>query len=172
METSFLEAVGWLNAGLLASMAGFALQEAKSSSLIPKSLFLWPLSGFLFGLLCVVEANGRASGSQSASILLTGIVMLLCSVQALLVNIKRITRWPSGMVWLGFVISGIFSFAQAASTSELLFQTFLMRATGLVWCSVGVAKVASDKSSLQEGRIPIWIQLLFVQSLLIASSPF
>ncbi len=163
----------WTSAGLLIAMATFAMVESKSSSLIPKSLFLWPACGFLFGLF--TAANGflaLASVGGSQATLVLGIVVLACSMQALLVNIRRISRWPSGALWLTFLLIGIIPFLSDPTLADSDFEVFLSRLMGLLWACVGVTKVISEKSVSQEGGIPVWIQLLYVQALLLASLPY
>ena len=162
----------WCAALLLVAMASLAFIEAKTSSLIPKSLFLWPLSGFLFGLLAVLAPfMGKGHFSGKSTLLTLGIVAILASGQAFLVNIRKISRWPSGIVWLGFVLVGLYYQIPYSGMEEPLFQTFLRRLSGLVWIAVGVTKVISEKTVSQEGSVPIWIMLLYVQAVLIASYP-
>ncbi len=162
--------IHYLAAALLVAMATYALIEAKSSSLIPKALFLWPLAGFLFGLLAVLApfmGSGHLSGKQTLFVL--GVVMILCSAQALLVNIRKLSRWPSGIVWLLLILVGVLYQAPYSGIVEPLFQTFLRRAMGFLWAGIGITKLISEKSISQEGATPSWILLLYVQAILIAS---
>ncbi len=164
--------IHWIAAILLIGMATFAYIEAKSSSLIPKSLFLWPLCGFLFGVLAVLgPVLGRGQMSGKSTLLALGIVFLLCSVQALLVNIRKLSRWPSGAIWLGFLLLGLLYQIPFEGAAEPLFHTFLRRISGFVWMAVGITKVISEKTVSQEGQTPPWILLLYVQAALIASFP-
>ena len=159
--------VHWISAFLLVAMASFALIEAKSSSLIPKSLFLWPLAGFLFGLM----AFGSLVSMKNHALVALGVVMILCSVQAFFVNIRKISRWPSGAVWLTLVLVAILYQIPYTGADEPLFHTFLRRLSGLLWAAVGITKVLSEKTVSQEGAVPTWITLLYLQALLIASFP-
>jgi len=158
----------WIAAGLLIAMATFALLEAKSSSLIPKSLFLWPLSGFLFGLLCLEPFFRRHHGS----FLIMGIVLMACSSQALLVNIRKLSRWPSGSVWLGLILIGIMFQIPNPSVPEPVFQDFYRRLSGFVWMAIGITKVIGERSVSDTSAVPVWIQLAYLQAALVASSPF
>lgn len=158
----------WVAAGLLIAMATFALLEAKSSSLIPKSLFLWPLSGFLFGLLCLEPFFRR----HHVSFLVMGILLMVCSSQAFLVNIRKLSRWPSGAVWLGLVIIGIIHQIPNPSVSEPVFQDFYRRLSGFIWIAIGVTKVIGERSVSDTSAVPVWIQLVYIQAALVASAPF
>ena len=162
----------WLAALLLIGMATFALLEAKSASLIPKSLFLWPLMGLLYGLMALASQISRGTPPPSKSILLVmGVAMTLCSLQALLVNIRKISRWPSGAIWLSLVLLAMVCQTPYAGAEEPVFHTFFRRLSGFVWAAIGITKVVSEKTVTQEGGIPAWIILLYVQAALIASSP-
>ena len=168
----FLPLVHWLAGLLLIGMATFALLEAKSASLIPKSLFLWPLMGFLFGLLALASPIARGSHLSNKIIFITmGVVMTCSSVQAFLVNIRKISRWPSGTVWLGFVLLGLAYQIPYPGKNEPTFQTFFRNLSGFLWAAIGITKVIGEKTVSQEGRIPPWILLLYVQALLVASAP-
>ena len=157
---------------LLAAMATFALDEAKSSSLIPKSLFLWPLFGLLFGLMSLLgSARGALTASSKLVLCTTGAVMLMCSLQALLVNIRKIPRWPSGAIWYGLGWIAVVSFLPYTGPQEPLFHTFFRRLSGFVWLAIGLCKVSGERSAAQEGGVPAWIVLLYAQAVLIASSP-
>ena len=164
--------IHWLAALLLISTASFALIEAKSSSLIPKSLFLWPLSGLLYGILAVLgPILGRGQMSGKSTLLALGIAMILCSLQALLVNIRKLSRWPSGAIWLGLIVVGIIYQAPSSVPQEPLFHTFLKRLSGFIWIAIGITKVVSEKTVSQEGTTPTWILLLYIQAALTASFP-
>ena len=152
---------------LLVSMASFALIEARSSSLIPKSLFLWPFSGLLFGILTALAAFRMKNPALPA----LGIVMILCSLQAFLVNIRKLSRWPSGAVWLLLVLVCLIHQIPYSGAEEPLFRTFLRRFSGFLWAAVGITKVLSEKTVSQEGAVPPWILLLYGQAILIASFP-
>ncbi|PIQ86210.1 MAG: hypothetical protein COV74_05915 [Candidatus Omnitrophica bacterium CG11_big_fil_rev_8_21_14_0_20_45_26] len=159
----------WAAALVLVGMALFASIEAQSSSLIPKSLFLWPAMGFIFGLLVLAGAfTSQAHGTSPASFFVLGFAFLLGSIQAFLVNIRKISPWPSGIVWLGLVL--VFLFTPSASMqTEPLFQQFIARLIGLMWAAIGIAKVAGERGVSGEGRVPTWIYLLYVQAILIAA---
>lgn len=157
---------------LLAAMATFALDEARSSSLIPKSLFLWPFFGLLFGAMSLLGSmRGALTPSAQLVLCTTGAVMLMCSLQALLVNIRKLSRWPSGAVWYGLIWVAVVSFVPYAGPNEPLFHTFFRRLSGFVWLAIGLTKVSGDRSVSQEGGVPAWILLLYAQAILIASSP-
>lgn len=158
----------WVAAGLLASMATFALLEAKSSSLIPKSLFLWPLMGFLFGLFCLEPFFVR----HHTSFLIMGTVIMICAAQAFFVNIRKLSRWPSGAVWLGLALVGVLMQIPNNAVAEPVFQNFYKRLAGLVWIAIGVTKVIGERSVSDTSAVPVWIQLVYVQAALVASSPF
>lgn len=170
---SLAQILHWLAALLLVGMAVFALIEAKSSSLIPRSLFLWPLTGLILGALILLSGAVSYAHRAPSPILLTGLVMILCSVQALAVNIRRIPRWPSGLIWLAWVlVCVLYQTAPPSGPGDALFLTFYRRLSGLVWAAIGITKVISERSAAQEGGAPVWIQLLFVQAALMASAPF
>jgi len=155
---------------LLVAMATFAWMEAKSSSLIPKSLFLWPLMGFIFGVLALAGSGstGHQWGDKSAFLTL-GVVMILASIQALLVNIRKISRWPSGLVWLGLVLVIFFVQEPTLATAEPHFSMFMKRLSAFLWAAVGITKVISEKTTVTEGSLPVWIVLIYVQAILTAS---
>lgn len=160
-------AIHLISALLLLAMASYALIEVKSSSLIPKALFLWPLAGFVFGLLSLVSLI-RMKNPILAEL---GVAMILCSLQALLVNIRKLPRWPSGAIWLLLLIVGLLHQMPYSGMEEPLLKTFLRRASGWVWAAIGITKVLSEKTVSQEGSVPTWINLLYVQAILIASYP-
>lgn len=141
--------VNGLGGALLALTATAALAELKSSSLVPKSLFLWPLFVILYGVLNLVQGG-----------ILLGIILVLCGIQAGLVNLRKISSWPSGLVWLGLVLAGI-----GFQGSSL----FLERVMGFLWVAVGITKVARERSASLEAGTPIWILLLYAQAVLLAS---
>lgn len=158
----------WIAAGLLIGLATFALLEAKSSSLIPKSLFLWPLMGFLFGLLCLEPFFVR----HNVSLLWMSIILMICSAQAFLVNIRKLPRWPSGAVWLGLILIGILLQIPNGNLTEPVFQDFYRRLSGFVWIAIGITKVIGERSVSDTSAVPVWIQLVYFQAALVASSPF
>jgi len=154
----------------LVAMATFAWMEVKSSSLIPKSLFLWPLMGLIFGVL--VLAGSHSAGHQSGdklAFLSLGIVMILASIQALLVNIRKISRWPSGLIWLGLVLVIFFVQEPTFAIGEPHFSMFVRRLSAFLWAAVGITKVISEKTTVTEGSVPTWIMLIYIQAILIAS---
>lgn len=162
--------IHWFAALCLIAMATYALIEAKSSSLIPKALFLWPLAGFIFGVLAIlapVIGGGHLSGQQTLFVL--GIVMIICSAQAFFVNIRKLSRWPSGAVWLLLIFVAVLYQTPYEGMVEPVFQTFLRRFTGFLWAAVGITKVIGEKTISSENSIPPWIILLYIQAILIAS---
>ncbi len=162
----------WFSGLLLAAMATFALLEVKSASLIPKSLFLWPLMGLVFGLSALAAPLGRGRHSDVLIIFLgLGMAMTLCSLQAFLVNIRKISRWPSGAVWLSLVLVAMAYQIPYTGFQEPLFHTFFRRLTGFLWGAIGITKVLGERSAATEGGTPRWIVLLYVQAVLIASAP-
>ncbi|HNV86516.1 MAG TPA: hypothetical protein PKL97_06075 [Candidatus Omnitrophota bacterium] len=163
----------WIIALLLVAMGTFALLEKRSASFVSRSLILWPVSGFLlsFMFLSALFVKGPHSFSPSA-FLVTGVVLALCSAQALLFNIRKLNRWPSGFIWLGLVLAGFFYQFAGPGSQELSFRIFFGRLSGWIWAAVGIVKVIEEKSVSQEGGAPAWILLLYVQAILIASSPF
>ncbi|GEM_PF-1264306 len=157
---------------LLAAMATFALIEAKSTSLIPRSLFLWPMLGLVFGVLALgSSARGTLTGSSKLILFTMGAVMSVCSLQAFLVNIRKIPRWPSGAVWLCLILITLASQLNYTGAEEPLFRLFFRRFSGFIWAAIGIAKVAGERAIAQEGGTPAWILLMYVQALLMASSP-
>ncbi|MBI4387559.1 MAG: hypothetical protein HY582_00765 [Candidatus Omnitrophica bacterium] len=166
--------VHWIAASLLIAMATFALIEARSSSLIPKSLFLWPFFAFLFGILTLLGSfRMLVSHWNGVIFLVLGIVIILASAQAFLVNIRKISRWPSGMIWLvGLSIVGIlYQVPYALPAEEPLFQHFIHRLSGFLWAAIGVTKMIEERTVSEGSRVPTWITLLYVQAILIASLP-
>ena len=142
---------------LLALLATLATCEAKSSSLVPKSLLLWPVFVVLFGIVTLIQ--GERSYGFSVTVIL-GAILILCGIQAVLVNMRRLSPWPSGAVWFGLVLAGI---------GFQLYPFFEQRVMGVLWIAIGVAKVVRERSATLEAGIPLWIQLLYVQAILLAS---
>lgn len=134
---------------LLALIAALAMAEVKSSSLVPRSLLLWPPLVILFGILNVVQGW-----------IFLGIVLILCGIQAGGVNLRRLAPWPSGGVWLGLAGAGI-----AFQWEPLAME----RVIGFVWVAIGITKVVRERSASLESGVPLWISLLFVQAILLAS---
>ena len=89
---------------LLALTATFAMAEARSSSLVPKSLLLWPSLVVLLGILTFIQ--GWSFYGFSVSVIL-GIFLILAGAQAFLVNIRKLARWPSGSIWLGLLLGAV-----------------------------------------------------------------
>ena len=141
---------------LLAAIALTATIEARSSSLIPKSLLLWPALLIAFGLFTM--GQGILSGASLTAVF--GIVLILCGIQAAMVNIRRLTPWPSGAVWLALVLAGIgFQF----------YPYFEQRLMGFLWMAVGATKVMRERSAALDAGIPVWIQLLYLGAVLLAA---
>lgn len=134
---------------VLALIATFAMAEARSSSLVPKSLLLWPSLVILLGILTFIQ--GRS---------LLGIFLILAGIQAFLVNIRKLSPWPSGAIWLGLVLAG------AGFQLYPLFEQHLM---GFLWIAVGITKIVRERSSTLGSGTPIWILLLYIQAILLAS---
>ena len=143
---------------LLALIATAALAEAKSSALVSKTLIVWPALVVLYGALSVTQGIFLARG-PTASFLLGGI-LILCGFQAALVNLRRFSPWPSGMVWLGLVLAGM---------GFQLHPLFTQRVLGFLWAAIGITKVARERSASLEAGTPIWILLLFAQAILLAA---
>ncbi len=141
---------------LLALAATAVLVEAKSSALVPKSLLLWPALVILFGGLSLF-LGGRVESLFRG---LLGLALILCGVQALLVNVRKLSAWPSGVIWLGVAFAGIaFQF----------YPLFLERVMGWIWAAIGVTKVIRERSASLEAGTPIWILLLYGQAILLAA---
>jgi len=163
----------WIMALLLVAMGTFALLEKRSTSFVSRSLLLWPLAGFLLSLMFLLGGSVKGAHSfPSPAFFATGIVLALCSVQALLFNIRKLSRWPSGWIWLGLVFACVFYQYLRPESHAPSFQIFFSRLSGWIWAAIGVTKVIAEKSVSQEGVFPAWILLLYVQAVLIASSPF
>jgi hypothetical protein len=164
----------WLAALLLVAMASFAWNEARSEALITRSLFLWPLSGFLFGLLILITPLvGTLHSEDKVRFAVLGAVFCACSVQAFLSNIRRVARWPSGAIWLALVIAGLMFQPPSESLEfEPFFLAFYRRFSGLIWAAIGIAKVAGEKGLTPQGGMPAWLRLLYLQAILIASAPY
>lgn len=132
----------------MALAAASATLEWRSNSLVPKSLLLWPALLIVFGVL-----------NFPASKFLSGI-LILCAVQALLVNVRRLSPWPSGLLWLGLV---------PASLEYQLSPGLLPNLMGWVWFSLGISKVIRERSTSLAAGVPAWITLLYVQAVLLAA---
>lgn len=141
---------------LIALVAIFSTMEAKSSALISKSLLAWPLFILLLSGANFFQALRHAGILRE---IFVG-VLFLCGIQALLVNLRRLAPWPSGTIWLGLALAGL----------GLEFHSgFVRHLIGFIWMGVGLTKVIRERSPVLEGGIPCWIQLLYVQAILIAS---
>jgi hypothetical protein len=150
----------WNFAGgiLLAVLATLVLAEFRSTSLIPKSLFLWPLFTVLVGIVTLIQ--GWYWYGFLSIFVLHGTFLILSGIQAALVNIRRLNPWPSGAVWLGLVLTGLgFQF----------YPLFFQRVMGFLWVAVGVTKVLRERSTTLEGGTPLWVWLLYVQAILLAA---
>ena len=152
-ESWFWNLLGGL---LLALIATFALAEAKSSSLVPKSLLLWPALLVLYGIVNLVEAWQFSEIFMA----LLGVFLILSGVQATLVNIRRLTPWPSGAVWLGLILAG---------AAFQLYPFFEHHLIGFMWIAIGITKVVRERSAALETGAPFWISLLYIQAILLAS---
>ena len=146
-----------LGGSLLAFIATAAWMEAKSSSLVPKSLLLWPVLVILFGIESLIQ--GGWSYRPWISVLFGG-VLILCGIQAVLVNLRRLSPWPSGAVWLGLVLTGL---------GFQSYPWFEQRLMGFLWVAIGMTKVVRERSASLEAGTPIWISLLYLQAILLAS---
>jgi len=165
--------IHWTMALLLVAMGTFALLEKRSAAFVSRSLLLWPLAGFLLSAAFILAVwIGKTHPSCHWTLIATGIVLALCSAQALLVNIRKLSRWPSGLVWLGLVLLCFLYQFPSPEIREPAFQTFFIRLLGWGWAAIGLTKVLSERAVAQESGIPAWILLLYVQAALIASSPF
>lgn len=141
---------------LLALIATTVMAELKSSSLVPKSLLLWPIYVMVFGALNLF-AGGLTEFFFRGFL---GAVLILCGIQAGMVNLRRLAPWPSGAVWLGLVLAGAgFQF----------YPHFLERVMGFVWIAAGVSKVIRERSASLESGTPVWIFLLYLQAVILAS---
>ena len=150
----------WNLAGgiLLALVALGATMEAKSSSLLPKSLLLWPALLVAFGILTLLQ--GMVLYGFNVITVFFGIFLILCGVQAALVNIRRLSPWPSGAIWLTLILAGLgFQF----------YPWFEQRLLGFLWVAVGLSKVMRERSAALEGGIPFWIQLLYAGAIWLAA---
>lgn len=163
----------WIMGLLLVAMGTFALLEKRSTAFVSRSLLLWPLAGFVLSLMLVLGVFVEEVHSTSRPALLAaGTVLALCSIQALLVNVRKLARWPSGLVWLGLVfVCFLYQFPRPEA-GEPAFRIFFSRLLGWLWAAIGITKVLSERTVAQEGGIPAWILLLYVQAVLIASSSF
>lgn len=142
---------GWNLTGglLLALIATAAWIETKSNSLVPKSLLLWPAFVVVFGIENFIQGWW-----------IFGVIVILCGIQAALVNLRRLNPWPSGAVWLGLVLAGL-GFQGC--------RWFEQRLVGFLWVAVGVTKVIRERSASVEAGTPVWILLLYLQAILLAS---
>jgi len=132
--------------------------EAKSSSLVPKSLLAWPALVVLLGVLTLIQGFWLYGFSVTA---LLGLILILCGVQAGMVNIRTAAPWPSGAVWLALIVAGIgFQF----------YPWFEQRVMGFLWMAIGLTKVLRERSAALESGTPVWVQLLYLQAVLLAAS--
>ena len=142
---------------LLALIATTVLVESKSSALVSKSLVLWPALTVLFGIETLIQ--GWMNFGFSVTVILGGI-LILCGIQAALVNLRKWSPWPSGGIWLALILAGI------GFQPYPLFEQHIM---GFLWIAVGMTKVARERSASVETGMPVWVLLLFVQAVLLAS---
>ncbi len=142
---------------LLALIATTAIAENKSSSLVPKSLLIWPAFVVLFGIESLIQ--GWRSYGFSVTVIF-GVVVILCGIQAVLVNLRRLSPWPSGALWLLLILTG---------AGFQLYPHFEQRIMGFLWIAIAVAKVMRERSASVEAGIPIWLHLLYAQAVLLAS---
>lgn len=146
----------WGGALLLGLIATTAMMEAKSSSLVPKSLLLWPAFVILAGLFNLMQGGTTAFFFRG----FLGLILILCGIQAAGVNLRRLGPWPSGMIWLGLALVGL----------GMQFQSLLVeRAMGFIWIAIGITKVMRERSASLEAGTPFWILLLYLQAILLAS---
>ena len=134
---------------LLAAIATFAMAEVKSSALIPKSLLLWPALVAVAGLVDVIQGE-----------ILLGTVLILCGIQALLVNLRRLSSWPSGTLWLGLILPGV---------GFQISPSFVQHVIGFLWMAIGITKVVRERGVSIEAGTPFWILLLYAEAILLAS---
>lgn len=142
---------------LLAGIAAGAWIEARSSSLIPKSLLIWPALVVGLGIVTLIQGGIYEGVSVTLGL---GAILTVSGVQALLVNIRKLSPWPSGLVWLGLA---------AAGAGFQFYSYYEERMVGLVWIAIGVTKVVRQRSAALEGGTPVWIQLLYFQAVLLAA---
>ena len=142
---------------LLALIATTAIAENKSSSLVPKSLLIWPAFVVLFGIESLIQ--GWRSYGFSVTVIF-GVVVILCGIQAVLVNLRRLSPWPSGALWLLLILTG---------AGFQLYPHFEQRIMGFLWIAIAVAKVMRERRASVEAGIPIWLHLLYAQAVLLAS---
>lgn len=149
----------WNLAGglLLALIATMSMAEAKSSSLVPRSLLLWPALLLIFGIVNLIQGRGFSESFVRGFL---GVILILCGIQAALVNIRRIAPWPSGGIWLGLILVGL------GLQMDPLFVDHVM---GFIWMAVGITKVVRERSASLEAGTPFWILLLYAQAILLAS---
>lgn len=154
-----IEISGWNLIGgfFCALIATGAVIEARSSSLVPKSLLLWPIGLILYGIATLLQAWVLSDVGVYGML---GAVLILCGFQALLVNLRRTAAWPSGVIWLGLVIAGL-----VFETKPLVMDHLV----GFIWIATGVTKVLRERSASLEAGTPMWILLLYAQAILLAS---
>ena len=146
-----------VNGILLAAVALTATIEARSSSLIPKSLLIWPALLTVFGILTLIQGMILYGFSMIA---LLGLTLSLSGIQAALVNLRRLKPWPSGAVWLVLIAAGI-GFQFYSHPEE--------RMMGFLWVAVGATKVVRERSASIESGLPVWIQLLYLGAILLGA---
>lgn len=146
-----------LGGAFLALIATAALVEAKSNALVSKALFLWPALLVIYGILNLLQ-GWRAEG-LSVSVAL-GVLLILCGIQAALVNLRRFSPWPSGGIWLGLVPAGL---------GFQLYPLLEQRLMGFLWVAIGISKVIRERSASLESGTPIWILLLYAEAILLAA---
>ncbi len=147
-----------LTAGIfLAFIATTVWIESKSSALVSKTLVLWPALTVLLGIETLIQ--GWINFGFSVTVIL-GLILILCGIQAALVNIRKWSPWPSGGIWLALVLAGI---------GFQLYPLFEQHIMGFLWIAIGITKVVRERSASVETGTPVWIFLLFVQAVLLAS---
>lgn len=142
---------------VLAAVAVTATMEARSRSLIPKSLLAWPALLMVFGALTLIQ--GVVLYGFSVTVIL-GTILILCGIQAALVNLRRLSPWPSGTIWLALIGAGI-GFQLYPHPEE--------RLVGFLWMAVGATKVIRERGASVESGLPVWIQLLYLGAVLLAA---
>ena len=146
-----------IGGALLVLIAVTAHREAKSSALVSKALLLWP--ALVVGLGIETFVQGWSTLGFSVTVLLGGI-LILCGIQAVLVNIRKLSPWPSGAIWLLLIPVG---------TGFQFYPFFEQRIMGWLWTAVGITKVMRERSASLETGTPSWILLLYAQAILLAS---
>lgn len=151
---------------LLALIAVAATIEAKSSALISRSLILWPAFMVLTGVATLIQDWAIYGFSVipppkgGGITVLLGVVLILAGIQAGLVNIRKLTPWPSGALWLLFIPVGL---------GFQLYPLFEQRMMGFLWVAVGITKVLRERSASLETGLPTWIVLFYIQAILLAA---